>query len=149
MIRDHAEEKAKVSPIGENTCCSQTTYRAKFAGKTFLVDEFLDRVPGPDYNCLDFTREVWLAWTGEDITAKLTGLVGAFKTREVTTDGVRGFDRLLEPVSPCFVVMQRLRLVPHVGIFLEGRILHMPDRGAEYQPLIVAQAHYHKIRYYR
>lgn len=87
--------------------------------------------------------------TGQDITAKLTGLVGAFANRKATVSGVKGFKRLLEPQSPCFIVMQRFRFVPHLGIFLDGRILHLTNRGVQFQPLIVARAYYTNIRYYQ
>lgn len=117
--------------------------------KMISIDPFLDRVPGPKYNCLDFTREVWLALTGQDLTAKLTMLVGDFAGRKATPSGMRGFKKLLMPVSPCLVVMQRFKFVPHLGIFLDGRILHLPAHGAEFQPLVVARAYFQRISYYK
>lgn len=113
------------------------------------IDRFLDRMPGPKYNCLDFTREVWLSMTGQDITVKLTGLVGAFADRKANLSGVKGFKRLQEPQSPCFIVMQRFKFVPHLGIWLDGRILHLTNRGVQYQPLVVARSYYQTIRYYQ
>jgi hypothetical protein len=112
------------------------------------IDPFLDRLPSKSYNCLDFVREVWLHLSGEDVTDKLTGLVGNFEQRKVTLAGVRGFKRLKEPVNPCFVVMQRFKYVPHCGIYIDGRILHLKDIGVEFQPLIVARAYFQTIRYY-
>lgn len=113
------------------------------------VDPFLDRMPGPGYNCLDFVREVWLAMTGQDITAKLTRLVGAFANRKATVSGVKGFQRLKTPVSPCFVVMQRFKFVPHIGIYLNGRILHLTNKGVQFMPLVVARQYYIGAKYYR
>jgi hypothetical protein len=113
------------------------------------VDRFLDRMPRPGYNCLDFTREVWLALTGQDITERLTGLVGDFACRKATVSGVKGFKRLQTPSSPCFVVMQRTKFVPHIGIFLNGRMLHMSNKGVQYMPIEVARAYFTGIRYYQ
>lgn len=141
-----AEEKAKVSPIGENLCGKQKTYELP-AG--FSVDPYLDRIPRPGYNCLDFTREVWKAMTGQDITAALTRLTGRFAERKATLSGFRAFKRLPGPQSPCLVVMQRLRFVPHLGIFLDGRILHMHTRGVEFQPLAVSSIYFQTLKYYR
>jgi hypothetical protein len=113
------------------------------------IDTFLDRVPTGSYNCLDFVREVWLAMTGEDVTQRLTRLTGVFRQRRATITGVRGFRRLEQPVSPCFVVMQRRGFDPHVGIYLDRRVLHLHPRGAEFQPLCVAQAYFKTIRFYQ
>src|SRR5258708_385782 len=112
----------------------------------FSVDPFLDREQSKTYNCLNFVREVHLAMTGQDITAKLTGLVGEFSQRKATVTGVKGFTRLSEPHSPCFVVMQRSRFVPHIGIYLDGRILHLTNKGVQFQPLIVARQYFLNVK---
>lgn len=112
------------------------------------IDQFLDRVPSKQYNCLDFVREVWLYLKKEDVTEKLTGLIGDFSQRKVTLTGVKGFKRLKAPINPCFVVMQRFKYIPHCGIYLDGRILHLKDIGVEFQPLIVAKSYFQTIRYY-
>lgn len=87
--------------------------------------------------------------TGEDVTEKLTRLVGAFSERRANLSGVKAFKRLETPENPCFVVMQRKGFDPHVGIFLDGRIFHLHLRGVEFQPLCVARAYFKTIRYYR
>lgn len=116
--------------------------------KNFSVDPFLDRVQTKEYNCLDFVREVWLAMTGCDITQRLTGLVGAFAARKATISGVRGFTRIPGPKTPCFVVMQRARFVPHIGIYIDGRILHLTEQGVQFQPLVVARNYFISVKYY-
>lgn len=113
------------------------------------IDAFLDRVPSADYNCIDFVQEVWLYLTGENVKEKLTGLIGDFSSRKVTISGVRAFKRLPEPIEPCFIVMQRPKTVPHCGICLERRILHLTESGVQFQPLNVAKGPFKIIRYYR
>lgn len=112
------------------------------------IDKFLDRVPKANYNCLDFVREVWLDWYGEDVTDRLKKLVGAFVGRRVTISGVKAFKRLQHPVSPCFFVMQRQRCTPHVGIYYEGRMLHLGAKGAEYQLPSIVKSYFKTVRYY-
>ena len=112
------------------------------------IDSFLDRLPTKQYNCLDFVREVWLYLCGEDVTEKLTGLIGDFTTRRANLSGVKAFRRLKQPINPCFVVMQRFKYVPHCGIYLDGRILHLKDNGVEFQPIEVARSYFQIVRYY-
>lgn len=113
------------------------------------TDDFLDRTPGRTYNCFDFVQEVWLRMTGEDVRNKMTKLIGDFKNRRWTASGMKQFKRLTEPSHPCFVVMQRKRTTPHVGIWFEGRVLHLTATGVEWQPLQVARRYFTDIRYYR
>jgi hypothetical protein len=68
---------------------------------------------------------------------------------KVLLSGVRGFTKLEKPESPCFVVMQRNRVQPHVGIFYKNRILHLTDHGVEFQPLQVARRYFVKIGFYK
>lgn len=112
------------------------------------IDEFLDRTPAPGYNCLDFVREVWLHLKHEDITNKLTGLVGAFKDRKMNPSGMKRFQRLYHPTNPCFVVMQRFLFVPHVGVWLDDKVLHLTGRGVQFMPLAVAKSYFQVIRFY-
>ena len=116
------------------------------------IDTYLDRVPRPVYNCLDFTREVWIGLFGdEDVHRRLDELCAGVHAEDghVVLGPVRGFRRLARPESPCFVVMQRSKTQPHVGIFYNGRILHLRETGVEYQPLQVARRYFTKIGFYR
>jgi hypothetical protein len=115
------------------------------------IDPFLDRVRKTNYNCLDFSREVWLAMFGEDIRQRLDKLCAGVRSDggRIMLSGLRGFTRLELPESPCFVVMQRSKVQPHIGLFIRGRILHLADKGVEYQPLTVARRYFTKIGFYR
>jgi hypothetical protein len=113
------------------------------------IDKFLDRVKRRDYNCLDFTREVWLQLCGEDMKDRLDKLINAVAVRRVSVSSVRGFEFLRVPRSPCFVVMQRFKLSPHVGIYLNGKILHLSATGAEYQSINVVKQSFQSVRFCR
>jgi hypothetical protein len=115
------------------------------------IDPFLCRMQSSTYNCMDFTREVWLFLTDgqEDVVEKLKRLVGDFTNRKVTASGLKGFQKLKQPVSPCFAVMQRFKFTPHVGIYIDGRILHLHNRGVELREPNIAKSYYQRIAYYR
>jgi hypothetical protein len=114
-----------------------------------LIDSFLDRRPGPKYNCFDLVSEAWLALTGECITDRFPRLQGAFVDRKMTHTGLRSAERLKTPVTPCVAIFQRPRTVPHVGIWIDGRILHLNESGAEFTLPEIAKRYYRTVRYYR
>src|ERR1700760_804434 len=96
------------------------------------INPFLDRVPSSNYNCLDYTKEVWSYLFGEQAAEGLERLCEAAHEGGIHPSGFRTFERLQQPISPCFAVFQRRRQSPHVGIFLDGRILHLREGGAEF-----------------
>ena len=113
------------------------------------LDQFFDRVMTPRYNCMDHAREVWAYLTGEDLHDRLPKLQGAFKDRKVSVAGVKTFEYLKEPFSPCIVLMQRPRDTPHVGVFYEGRVMQLGADGVEYTPLRDASRGFQQVRFYR
>ena len=112
------------------------------------VDSFLDRVPHAGYRCFDFVREVWLASFGEDVGDQLAGLDGSPRDRKLIPSELRLFRRLDAPVDPCFVVFQRHRTVPHIGIWYRGSVLHLAASGAQYTLLHFVSRPYSKVSYY-
>lgn len=114
----------------------------------YSIDKFLNRMPSKTYNCLDFVREAWLDMTGDDISERLPGLTVAFAERRGSADRVKGFQRLEQPSNPCIAVFQRKNTTPHMGIYLNGRILHLHGNGVEFQPLVVARQYFRRVAYY-
>jgi hypothetical protein len=114
------------------------------------VDRFLDRVPGPQYKCFDFVREVWRESFGVDLGDQLKGLAAALDSRKVRPGEVKRFIKLAQPVNPCFVIFQRPRNIPHIGIWYEGRVLHLQGgQSAQYVPLKdVKRLLYTKVSFY-
>lgn len=113
------------------------------------VDRFLDRVPGPQYKCFDFAREVWQISFGVDVGYSLHSLTVALSERQIKPSELRAFEKLKQPEEPCFVTMQRGRTVPHIGIWTQGRVLHLAPTGAQYVPLFVAARRYPRVGFYR
>lgn len=109
------------------------------------VDDFLSRRRRRGYDCLNFTAEVWLACTGEDLQGRLQELLGP---RRRLGAGRRRFERLERPEEPCLVVMQSHRANPHIGVYLRGRVLHLLH-SAEFTKLEVATRGFTRVSYYR
>lgn len=114
------------------------------------VDKWLNKRHKKDiYTCLHFTRDVWLELTGQDITERLHGLLGADNARRLVRSHFRAFERLQAPCSPCLVYMRQMGRDPHMGVFVDGRLLHLNKHGAEYFPLEIAARGFTDFRYYK
>jgi hypothetical protein len=119
--------------------------------KTASVDPLLSRTPSAGYNCLDFVTEAYGHLMGDPgVMDRLNALNEGIHAEDgrVVLSAVRGFQKLERPISPCFVVMQRSKMQPHIGIYYNGRVLHMKESGVEYQPLPVVQRYFTKIGFY-
>ena len=113
------------------------------------VDDFLDRVRGPNYRCFDFVREVWLCSFGEDIAVRLKGFLGAMSQRKFLLSDIKQCKRLKAAVDPCFILFQSDNsLVPHVGIWYRGKVLHLAAGAAEYQPFDVVAKRFTRVSYF-
>lgn len=116
------------------------------------VDPLLSKTRTPGYDCLDFAIEAWEHLVGDTgVMARLHALSDGIHAEDgrVSLSAVRGFEKLESPSSPCFVVMQRTRTQPHIGIYHNGRVLHLKENGVEYQPIAVARRYFTKIGFYR
>lgn len=113
------------------------------------VDSFLDRVPGPQYKCFDFVREVWAESFAVDLGDQLQGLAAALDDRHVVLSELRGFRKLLVPSDPCFVIFQRRRSTPHIGIWYQGNVLHLQGgQSAQYSRLKDVALRYTRTTFY-
>lgn len=112
------------------------------------IDRYLDRTfHKASYNCLHFTRDVWLDITGIDITERLAGL-WHLPTKKVRRHNARAFTALPGPTEPCLVLMQSPREAPHIGVYIRGRVLHITTHGVEHMPPDVASRGFKTIRYF-
>lgn len=113
-----------------------------------VVDKYLDRVPTDEYKCFDFVREVWRDAFGVDVGDQLKALAAALTERKLVGSDLRTCEKLKAAVDPCFVVMQRKRTVPHIGIMCEGEVLSLTGNGATYDKLKNVARRYGKVSYY-
>jgi len=113
------------------------------------IDCFLDRnYNEQSYNCLHFSREVWIALTGNDISEALQGLLGRVSQRGISKHTLNAFTRFECPQEPCIVLMQRPRTSPHMGVYLRGKVLHITHQGVEFMPLDLAMRGFKSVRFY-
>lgn len=113
------------------------------------LDAFLSRRYNKEtYNCAHFVRDVWQELTGMDLGAEFEGFLRPPKDRYTDPAIRRAFKRLNKPSSPCVVLMQRRGCVPHVGVFVRGKIIHLHEQGVEFLPVEVATRGFKKLGFY-
>jgi hypothetical protein len=114
------------------------------------IDLFFNRVYNKSkYNCAHLVAEVWQHLTGEDIHELLAGFLLPPRDRYVKNGIQHNFEKLKNPVSPCLVLMRKPKLAPHVGLFYQGRVLHIHEAGVQFQPLDKATRGFTKLSFYR
>ncbi|MFZ1074799.1 MAG: hypothetical protein WAN50_00265 [Minisyncoccia bacterium] len=115
------------------------------------VDTWLDRVYTRDYKCFDFVREVWQASFGEDVGDKLVSMIAAVGGRRLKLEEVKRFTVLEKPVSPCFVLYQRkgVKTPPHIGIWIDGSVLHLAITGAQFLPFAIVARQWQKVTFFQ
>lgn len=114
------------------------------------IDEFFHKCYNrQSYNCAHFVCDVWMRVTGVSIDRTLEGFLHPPSARRADPALRRAFVRLGQPVSPCIVLMQRAKSAPHVGVYLNGRVLHIHEHGVEFQPVDVASRGFDRVRFYK
>lgn len=99
------------------------------------------------YNCFDFAREVWAELTGRDLGHQTPATEVEYGEKAIAVAGeLQTLDR---PVSPCLVLLMSPRREPHVGVYYEGKVLHLNERGAYYMPLDLITVGYPSVNYYK
>jgi hypothetical protein len=114
------------------------------------VDRYLDRqYEASSYNCAHFVCEVWEDMKGRAMAEVLSGFLCAPARRQTRVSDLRRIRFLGRPESPCIVLLQSPRQRPHVGIWIRGRVLHLPERGAaQFQTLDVVRVGFQSVRFF-
>lgn len=113
------------------------------------IDKYFGRrFNATKYNCAHFVCEVWTDLRGPEISDILRGFLCGPSERVVDMSALRAFRFLKRPESLCVVYMPARIHVPHVGVWIDGKVLHLTARqGVQYQPLDVASAGHKRVRY--
>jgi hypothetical protein len=114
------------------------------------VDKFLHlRYDERNYNCAHFFCDAWEELVGFSVREALQGFLAPPSERRAELGTIkRAFTRLDGPRSPCLVLMDRPHTAPHVGLFYEGRVLHILESGVQYMPVHIATFGFRLVRYY-
>ena len=115
------------------------------------VDKYLSKKHDMrQYNCWDFIREAWLEITGEDIghrtpsSGSRADMIRRFQREE------QEFQRLDKCEDPCIVLFLRENKLPHVGIYIRGRVLHLPEKNyAKYEKIEIVSMCFKEVKFYK
>lgn len=114
------------------------------------IDKYFTRKYNADtYNCAHFVCEVWEDLYGMDIRHKLLPLLTPVKERSAPLDLRHNFERLVKPAEPCFVLMHRRKCDAHVGLYINGKVLHINDIRVELAPLKIVTIGFDSVGFYR
>ncbi len=114
------------------------------------IDTYLQKTHHmKNYNCWDFIRDVWEELTGEDIGMRTPKLATRKNMKERFTEEEKHFKRLTEKQDPCIVLFKRGKMLPHVGIYLRGKVLHLPEKSnGKFEPLELVKMPFKNVRFY-
>lgn len=115
----------------------------------FRVDPWLSKTFSLNtYNCFDFAREVWRELTGVDLGDQVPEPpnIKAYQIQAVKVSNT--LKKLTAPANPCIVLFQRSGVEPHIGIFYNGKVLHLNQQGAYYVPLLNVARDYQTVSFY-
>jgi hypothetical protein len=91
------------------------------------------------YNCWAFVRDVWRDMTGVDLGDLSPASVAVEALAQAAGAEAQGPRfRRVEPDSsngPCLVLAERRGWMPHIGVLLRARVLHLRATGAGYDAL--------------
>ncbi len=102
------------------------------------------------YNCWSLVRDVWRDMTGldlGDLTPRRAGLAALQAAADEASEGP-GFQRLDKPAQACIVLLHRKRDMPHVGVLLRGKLLHMTPMGVRHEHLAYVAREFQSVEYY-
>lgn len=102
-----------------------------------------------NYNCYHFVREVWLELTGIDLGDQAPETVSAQSYTEKALQVANTLERLQSPSDPCIVLLQRARIEPHIGVYVDGKVLHLTRTGAYFMTLNQVTPGYPTVSFYK
>lgn len=100
------------------------------------------------YNCAHFTCDLWELITGYNLSNNLGSLLLPPLKRSVRGLKSKVFDKLNQPVSPCLVLFSNSINSTHIGVFINGRVMHISKQGVRYETLYDAKIGFSKVRFY-
>jgi hypothetical protein len=113
------------------------------------IDQFLDRqYDSKNYNCVHFVCEVFTKLFNEDYYKILGGFLFAPGHRCTCKIDLRPIQQVARPERPCLALFQVAKNNPHVGIWMDGKILHLRESGVSLMPLEIVMLSFKKVRFY-
>lgn len=95
------------------------------------LDKYFGKTWTREYTCHSLASEVW-----EDLTGR--------------TMAIGQYENIDEPESPCIVFMSNNhRKDSHVGIFVDGRVIHLSVRGVQWIPVELLKMGFKEVSFYK
>lgn len=116
-----------------------------FCINPYLDKQFKDRT----YNCYDFVREVWRDLTGVDLGVQTPEVKSVQTYTDKTLFVANQLTELPAIEDPCIVLMLRKRHIPHIGVYVSGRILHLSKTGSQYGNFHTVTASFPTVKFYK
>lgn len=116
------------------------------------IDPLLNRqYDAKDYHCVHFVIDAAKYLFGTDYTPYFLSLVGQ-QSHEIKM-AHQDFNfaqtvQLSQPRDGCIVLMTNLLNKAHVGLYYQGRVLHIAEQGVYFQQLRSLQRNYSGFKFY-
>lgn len=101
-----------------------------------------------NYNCAHFAVEVWHEVTGQDLSGQMEVFAAPPGQAKVTKRG-HTFTRIVAPETPCLVLVNGVDRAAHLGVHLNGKMIHIRPTGVEFITLAVACRGAKRVRFYK
>lgn len=112
------------------------------------IDKYLSKPYNKrTYNCAHFASEVWEDLTGENLADVLLGVMKPRDLRDVKFKNFKRLKKVTTPISPCIVWLYN-KNASHIGVFVDGRLLHNSSHGVRFELLETATLGYKKVSFY-
>lgn len=113
------------------------------------IDKYLDRIYNArTYNCAHFVCEVWKEFNNTNIEYALKGAMTGSRNRGLHAHRLDSLERVATPSGACLALFQANRKDPHVGIWIDGKILHITEMGVQWSPLEILMIRFNQVRFY-
>jgi hypothetical protein len=113
------------------------------------LDKYFDKIyDESEYNCAHFVCEVWKDLFNQDISGPLNGVLRAPGQRRLSAHDLAVFEPVGTPTGPCLALFQIWRKQPHVGIWINGKVLHITEKGVEWTYVETFSVSFNQVRFY-
>jgi hypothetical protein len=112
------------------------------------IDAYLTRRPRGE-NCWQAVQMIWLDLTGVDLGDRTPERIAKEALLSRFDTDVPGFEQQSGPVDPSIVLMRSPGVVPHVGVFMRGKVLQLAGGRYSFRPVEEATTGWDKVGFYR
>ncbi len=114
------------------------------------IDPLMSRQFDRDhYHCVHFLIEAGKHLFDYDYSHCFLGLTGSLDNPlEPSKQGMNATEKVDKPNSGTIVLMIALDNKHHVGLYYDGRVLHLPETGARFDMLRSINRQYKKVWFY-